>query len=126
MQMKMPHKRFEKELYGIPFEKTREATKPPQITGIPGTPPHIIGLMNLHGEIICIVDAKTLLNIEILHPSKNSRFVIVKTGEGPVGIFCDEITEIYEIQRKDIELPLHDKLCIRNIEILTSELNPTP
>lgn len=95
--------RLEKELYGIPVEKTREVTKPLQTTCIPGASPHIMGLMNFHGEILCVVDAKILLNMGKTHSSEHSRIVIVKTGEGPVGIFCDEVTEIYEIQRKDIE-----------------------
>ncbi len=98
--------RLEKELYGIPLEKTREVTKPLQTTCIPGASPHIMGLMNLHGEILCVVDAKILLNMGKTNSSEHSRIIIVKTGEGPVGIFCDEITEIYEIQRRDIEPPL--------------------
>ena len=56
--------RFGTELYGIPIEKNeREITKPLQITGIPGTLPHVKGLMNLHGEILCVVDIRILLNM---------------------------------------------------------------
>jgi chemotaxis signal transduction protein len=98
--------RLVKELYGIPLEKIREVTKPLQITCIPGVSPHIIGLMNLHGEILCVVDTKILLNIGKTNSSEYNRIIIVKTGEGPVGILCDEVTEIYEIQRKGIEPPL--------------------
>ena len=46
--------RLGKELYGIPVEKIRKIAKPLQITSIPGTAPHIMGLMNLHGEILCV------------------------------------------------------------------------
>ena len=38
--------------------------------------------------------------------TEKSRIVVVKTGEGPVGVFCDEVADIYDIATKDIEPPL--------------------
>jgi purine-binding chemotaxis protein CheW len=98
--------RLEKELYGIPIEKTREVAVPVKITAIPGTPPHIMGLMNLHGEILSVVDIKSLLNMRTSAPAETSRVVVIKTREGPVGIYCDEVINIYDIMKKDIEVPL--------------------
>ena len=46
--------RLGNETYGIPVRKIKEITKPLQITAIPGTAPHIMGLMNLHEEILCV------------------------------------------------------------------------
>jgi len=98
--------RLGKEIYGIPIEKTREVARFLQITSIPGTVPQIMGLMNLHGEILCIVDIKILLNIGNAIPTENSQVVVVKTIEGPVGIFCEEVIDIYSVLKKDIETPL--------------------
>ena len=98
--------RLGKEIYGIPIEKTREVTRFLQITSIPGTASYIMGLMNLHGEILCIVDIKILLNIGNAIPTENSQTVVVKTIEGPVGIFWDEVIDIYSVLKKDIEAPL--------------------
>lgn len=98
--------RLGKELYGIPVEKIREIAKPLQIASIPGTAPHIMGLMNLHGEILCVVDAKVLLNMGRAIPGENSRVVVIKTAEGLVGVFCDEVIDIYDIVKKNIETAL--------------------
>lgn len=98
--------RLGKELYGIPVEKIRKIVKPLQITSIPGTAPHIMGLMNLQGEILCIADVKVLLNMGKVIPAENSRVVVIKTVEGPVGVFCDEVMDIYDIVKKDIETTL--------------------
>ena len=98
--------RLRKELYGIPVEKIRKIVKPLQITSIPGTAPHIMGLMNLQGEILCIADVKILLNMGKAIPAENSRVVVIKTVEGPVGIFCDEVMDIYDIVKKNIETAL--------------------
>lgn len=94
------------EIYGISVEKIKTIVKPLQITSIPGTPPHIMGLMNLHGEILCVVDVKILLNIGKSVPTDNSRVVVIKTVEGPVGVFCDEVTDIYDIVKENIEASL--------------------
>jgi len=94
------------EIYGIPVEKIKTIVKPLQITNIPGTPPHIMGLMNLHGEILCVVDVKVLLNMGRAVPGENSRVVVIKTAEGLVGVFCDEVIDIYDIVKKNIETAL--------------------
>ena len=98
--------RLGKELYGIPVEKIRKIAKPLRITSIPGTAPHVMGLMNLQGEILCVVDVKILLNMGKAIPAENSRVVVIKTVEGPVGIFCDEVMDIYDIMKKNIETTL--------------------
>lgn len=98
--------RLEKEIYGILIKKTREVAKPLQITNIPGTPPHIIGLMNLRGEILCVVDIKILLNMGKSILTEKNRVVVIKTKEGPVGVLCDEVLDIYDIVSRDIEAPL--------------------
>ncbi len=98
--------RLGKELYGIPTEKTREVAKPLKITKIPGTPPHIMGLMNLRGEILCIVDVKVLLNVGEMLPTETSKIIVIKTREGPVGVFCDDVIDIYTVLKKNIEAPL--------------------
>jgi len=94
------------EIYGIPVEKIKTIVKPLRITSIPGTSPHIMGLMNLHGEILCVVDVRILLNMGKSVPTDNSRVVVIKTAEGPVGIFCDEVIDIYDIKEKNIEATL--------------------
>jgi len=98
--------RLGKERYGIPVEKIRKIAKPLHITSIPGTAPHIMGLMNLHGEILCVVDVKVLLNMGKTIPGENSRVVVIKTAEGLVGVFCDEVIDIYDIVKKNIETAL--------------------
>lgn len=98
--------RLGKEQYGIPVEKIKTIVKPLQITSIPGTAPHIMGLMNLHGEILCVVDVKVLLNMGKAIPGENSRVVVIKTAEGLVGVFCDEVIDIYDIVKENIETAL--------------------
>ena len=88
------------------LKKIRKIAKPLQITSIPGTAPHIMGLMNLHGEILCVVDVKVLLNMGKAIPGENSRVVVIKTAEGLVGVFCDEVIDIYDIVKKNIETAL--------------------
>ena len=39
------------------------------------------------------------------HPSENSKIVVIKTKECPVGVICDEVLNIYDVS-KSIERPL--------------------
>ena len=40
-----------------------------------------MGLMNLHGEKLCVVDIKVLLDMGETHPSENIKIVVIKTKE---------------------------------------------
>ena len=39
-------------------------------------------------------------------PAETSRIVVIKKEVGTVGIYCDEVINIYDVMKKDIEVPL--------------------
>jgi len=52
-----------KERYGLPTEAVRAVVRTGDITPLPRTPAHLLGLTNLRGEILSVLDIKPLLGI---------------------------------------------------------------
>ncbi len=75
------------------------------ITPVPGLPPHILGIINLRGEIVSVVDLKALLGIQLASVPKPS--IMVTRLEGvEVGFLVDSVDEIVELPIKSINPPM--------------------
>ena len=64
--------------YAIPLLMVREVISIPDTTPIPKAPKHFIGLMNLRGQVISIVDLRTKLTIKPREESSDSAVIIWK------------------------------------------------
>lgn len=82
------------EEYGIPLLKVREVIGMPEITPVPQSPKHFIGIMNLRGQVISIVDLRTKLSIL---PKKGSEIAVVicDIGGAYLGIVVDSVNQVY-------------------------------
>lgn len=95
-----------KERYGARASQVREIAKAPQIAKVPGTPSYILGVVNLRGEIIPVVDLKELMGLERIKPEEMVWLVIVKRERDEVGLLVDEVLDIIQIPSGQIEPPL--------------------
>lgn len=82
------------EEYGIPLLKVREVIGMPEITPVPQSPKHFVGIMNLRGQVISIVDLRTKLSI----PPKTGTevaVVICDIGGAYLGVVVDSVNQVY-------------------------------
>lgn len=81
------------EEYAIPLLAVKEVIALPSITPIPGTPSHFLGIFNLRGRVISIIDLRTKLGIK---PNANSEIaVIICDLESIVlGVVVDSINSV--------------------------------
>ncbi len=89
------------EVFGIDARFVREFTEVRRITPVPCCPPHILGNMNLRGNIITVVDVRNLLALPIVG-SKPSKAVIAKMGETPVGLAVNEVLDVAYLRREEL------------------------
>lgn len=79
------------ERYAVPMEYVREITPLKDLTQIPGTPPHIVGMINLRGQILSVIDLGRFFDIERQAISDLTTIIVVKSGEIQYGILADSI-----------------------------------
>ncbi len=71
------------------------------ITKVPKAPEYILGLINLRGNIITILDIHKLLNMPQYNSFENN-IVIVNVKDEVIGIVVDQVDEVVEIQEGNI------------------------
>lgn len=93
------------EEYGIEIEYTREIIKSAQITNVPNTDEHVVGVINLRGIIVPVVDLHSRFEIE--QDSGNfdddeQRTITVEVNDMLLGIQVDHIEGIVWLDENSI------------------------
>ncbi|MBK8575222.1 MAG: purine-binding chemotaxis protein CheW [Elusimicrobia bacterium] len=92
---------LEKEEYGFEILKVHEIITLLPVTPVPRMPAHLLGVINLRGKIIPVVDLRLKLG---LPPIKNQDcIIIVRAHNIEVGVSVDRVSEVTNIADKDIE-----------------------
>jgi two-component system chemotaxis response regulator CheV len=88
------------ELFGINVFKVREIVVAPEITTIVNAPPHALGLANVRGQLIPVIDLPTLAGCV---PTTNSKIVLVTEFARTTQAFLvDEVVEIIQLDWKHL------------------------
>ena len=93
--------------YAIDIMKVKEIAKAGRFTYVPNALPFVLGVYNLRGEIIPIIDLRLFFNIEMPEREYDAleNMLIVSIGELTFGIVVDEIDKVIGIQKSSINPP---------------------
>jgi purine-binding chemotaxis protein CheW len=95
------------EQYAIDISMVREVVEMLPITPLPKTPPYVIGIINLRGEVTHIIDLAILLGQRAKKDRSNQKIIIIPSdvtkGEH-VGIIVDNVQSVTEIQGRQVSL----------------------
>ena len=64
---------------------------PPPVTSIPGTQAWLLGIANVRGNLIAVVDLKQFLFGQRTHVTPRARVLVVRQSGGNVGLLVDEM-----------------------------------
>ena len=77
------------------------------ITAIPQTPPHVKGVINLRGQVIPVVDIRTLFGMATMEITEETCIVVVEMLQEnrafSTGVIVDRVSEVLDIRGEDIE-----------------------
>lgn len=91
------------EYFGVNLDIIREFTDIHNLTPIPCTPPHIVGNMNLRGEIVTLVDLRGLVNLPLEYSMPLSKAMIVQVNDVVTGILVEEIFDVIYLKESEIK-----------------------
>ncbi len=81
----------------LPFEDN--------ITPVPRTENYILGVINLHGNIIPIVDLRTIMGITEKELTRDTSIIIISPddkNDTQFGVVVDMVSEVFEVKNEDI------------------------
>ena len=91
------------EEYAIDILSVQEINRILPITRIPNAPHYVVGVINLRGNVIPVIDLHKRLNIQLQDNSEQTRIIILKVGEMIAGIIVDGVTEVLKLDHGQIE-----------------------
>src|SRR6056297_2530131 len=78
------------EIYGLKLKQAKEIIKPPKVTNVPNTKEYILGVINLRGQVIPVINLKNKLGLkedDIKDTSKaqNKKIVVINIKDMLIG-----------------------------------------
>lgn len=87
-------------LCGIDIAIAKEINKNVDYTPVPNSFDHVVGLLNLRGQIVTLVDLAQLLHFKETSEKRKSHCIILKKNEinpDPVGFFIDKMGDVIDV-----------------------------
>jgi len=91
------------EKYGINVMQVQEVLRVTEIAPVPGAPDYVLGIINLRGNVVTVIDTRQRFGLESKDVDDSSRIVIVESGDQVVGILVDSVAEVIDLQLSEIE-----------------------
>lgn len=101
------------EHYAIESHFIREVFPLKDYTPLPGVPPFVLGLLNVRGRILSIVDIKKFFDLPDKGISDLNKVIIIHDETMEFGILADAILGVRNIAVNDLEPPLPTLTGIR-------------
>jgi purine-binding chemotaxis protein CheW len=90
--------------FGIPLSNALEVGHRPDIIPLPNLPKWVLGISNIRGEIISLINLKAFLGIPSSEANGEQRFIMIHNQEIKVGIIVDRVMGILSLDRLDDEI----------------------
>ncbi len=101
------------ETYGIELSYVNETLPLKDITPVPCTPPFVLGLLNVRGRIVSVIDIKKFFDLPEKGLTDLNKVIIVHDGEMEFGILADVISGVRTITLAELQPSLPTLTGIR-------------
>jgi purine-binding chemotaxis protein CheW len=92
-------------LFGIDTMRVQEAIKVGEITAVPHAQEYVLGVINLRGRIVTVINLRKKLGLGVSEVTADSRLIIVAWEDEHVGFLLDRISDVIPVERATINAP---------------------
>lgn len=92
-------------LCGMDILKVQEINKLIEMTRVPQAPEYVLGILNLRGEIVTIIDLGKKLGLKSTEISDKTRNIIVNSKGEHIGLMVEKISDVVQAKFEKIEAP---------------------
>ncbi|MBU3845065.1 MAG: chemotaxis protein CheW [Candidatus Anaerobiospirillum pullicola] len=94
---------LDKEMYGVNVMQVREVLRYSDIAPVPGAPAYVLGIINLRGNVVSVIDTRMRFGLPPAEVTDNTRIMIIESERQTVGILVDSVAEVVDLNTKDID-----------------------
>jgi len=91
------------ESYAINVMQVQEVLRVSEIAPVPGAPSYVLGIINLRGNVVAVIDARNRFGLAPNEVDDSTRIVIIEANDQVIGILVDSVAEVVELDTADIE-----------------------
>lgn len=100
---------LDNEVYGVDISQIQEVLEYRKVTPVPRTPDFMLGVINLRGQVVPVVDLRRQFAMKVSETTVNTCIVIVEVivdGETvPLGILADTVKEVVQLHLDQVTAP---------------------
>ncbi len=91
------------EIYGVVVKKVREILRINNISPVPGAPDYIIGITNIRGNVVSVIDGRRRINLEPTEYTDLSRMIVMESEDDIVAVVVDNVTDIIDLPESSVD-----------------------
>ena len=107
------------EEFSVPILSIQEIIKPIEWTRVPRTPEYVLGVFNLRGTVIPLIDLRKKFGLQSEKMTDNTRFMVMKNHSETAGFVIDRLTEAIRLKKHEIgpapETAMQEKTMIEGV-----------
>ncbi|XAW88480.1 chemotaxis protein CheW [Vibrio sp. CDRSL-10 TSBA] len=90
--------------YGVPILDVREVRGWSEVRSVPNGPDYLLGVLDIRGEYVPIVDLRRRFNLEPACISATTVVIVLNDcAKQPLGLIVDGVAEVYELSQQQIK-----------------------
>ncbi|WP_300173584.1 chemotaxis protein CheW [uncultured Aliivibrio sp.] len=94
---------LEEETYGINVMQVREVLRHTEIAPVPGAPDYVLGIINLRGNVVTVIDTRSRFGLMQGEISDNTRIIVIESERQVIGILVDSVAEVVYLRSSEID-----------------------
>lgn len=94
---------LEEETYGINVMQVREVLRYSEIAPVPGAPDYVLGIINLRGNVVTVIDTRSRFGLMQGEISDNTRIIVIESERQVIGILVDSVAEVVYLRSSEID-----------------------
>ncbi|WP_300316736.1 chemotaxis protein CheW [Idiomarina sp.] len=91
------------ETYGINVMQVQEVLRYSEIAPVPGAPNYVLGIINLRGNVVTVIDTRLRFGLQTTEVTDNTRIVIIESEKQVIGILVDSVAEVVYLRTSEID-----------------------
>lgn len=94
---------LDNEIYGVNVMQVQEVLRVSEIAPVPGAQEYVLGIINLRGNVVTVIDTRKRFGLESKEPDDLSRVIVVEVNDNVIGMLVDSVAEVVYLNQSEIE-----------------------
>ena len=95
--------KLENEVYGVNVMQVQEVLRYSEIAPVPGAPKYVLGIINLRGNVVTVIDTRSRFGLNSADITDNTRVIVIESENQVIGILVDSVAEVVYLKASEID-----------------------